>query len=266
MVNCNIAKVNPVKACFSQMKTNYYRHEIFEILWFKENTRNVCHKIDHQKYPIPKNGIFLLGIGQTHELREDLNGYSIYLPRNFFQQGDHSNMRIMFNPFVNDPMEPDEASSIHLERILSMIVLEAQTTNYQPVIHAYLAAFLHKLSLIRKDLHIVQEDRSQRLSTLFELIEKHRLTERKTSFYAERIGLTTKRLNEILKIKVGLTLTQLLHKILIADAKKMIAKGDRSIKEVSYDLGFSEQAYFSRFFKKQTGMTPLDFSRITQND
>ena len=106
------------------------------------------------------------------------------------------------------------------------------------------------------------QDRFQRLENLYELVEKHYLTERKASFYAEKIGLTPKRLNEILKNKVGLTLTQLLHKVLIAEAKKMIARGDKNFKEVSFELRFSEQAYFSRFFKKQTGMSPEKFARL----
>ncbi len=46
---------------------------------------------------------------------------------------------------------------------------------------------------------------------------------------------------------------------LILEAKREIAYGKKSLKQISFELGFSDQAYFSRFFKVQTGIMPLEF-------
>ncbi|MEQ9442263.1 MAG: AraC family transcriptional regulator [Cyclobacteriaceae bacterium] len=261
MKNKNTAEVYPISACHARTEKNYERHTRFEILWIKDNRGSCCQKIDHQKHVIPNNSIFLLSKGQIHQLEREVEGYSICFASEFFQYADNTKLRILFNPFINDPLFPDKETSDQLERILQLVMQETRTTGFRPVINSYLEAFIYKLSLLRPDMKFSQ-DRFQRLQSLYELVEKHYLTERKACFYADKIGLTTKRLNEILKNKVGLTLTQLLHKVLIAEAKKMIAKGDKNLKEVSFALRFSEQAYFSRFFKKQTGMSPEKFAKL----
>lgn len=258
------ADIHPVSACHSGVNRGYQRHTIFEILWFQNGGQSCCQKIDHQKHAVPANSIFLLGKGQIHQLDSEAKGYSISLSSEFFQHADNSKLRILFNPFINEPILPDEETSAQLESILTLALAEIHSTNYQPVINSYLEAFIYKLSLLRPQIKLTQ-DRFHRLENLFQLVEKYYLTERKVSFYADRVDLTPKRLNEILKNKVDMTVTQLIHKVIISEAKKMIAKGDKSIKEVSYELNFSEQAYFSRFFKKQTGMSPEKFAKMIQD-
>ena len=97
------------------------------------------------------------------------------------------------------------------------------------------------------------------MSVLFELIEGNFRKERYAGFYASALGITPKRINEILHEKFDLTLTRILHTRLILEAKREIAYGRKSFKEISFELGFSDQAYFSRFFKVQTGMMPAGF-------
>ncbi len=47
----------------------------------------------------------------------------------------------------------------------------------------------------------------------------------------------------------------------IAEAQALLAQTSKPIKEVAYQLGFQEPTHFSRFFKKQTGLTPSAFRR-----
>jgi AraC-like DNA-binding protein len=98
-----------------------------------------------------------------------------------------------------------------------------------------------------------------RIKTLFDLIEHNFITKRDACFYASQLSITPKRLNEILKDKIGMTLTKILHFRLILEAKREIGYSDKNFKEIAFALGFNEQAYFSRFFKKQTGITPATF-------
>jgi AraC-like DNA-binding protein len=69
-------------------------------------------------------------------------------------------------------------------------------------------------------------------------------------------------MNEILRDAVGTTLSQLLYQLLIIEAKRELFHQDLSVKEIAYELGFSEQSYFARFFKKHTGQSPEDFRNV----
>jgi len=83
-------------------------------------------------------------------------------------------------------------------------------------------------------------------------------------FYAGKLGISSKRLNQILKEKLNKTGTQIIHDRIILEAKRKIIHSEVTIKEIAYDLGFSDRPYFSRFFKKQTGQTPEEFQKMAR--
>ena len=65
--------------------------------------------------------------------------------------------------------------------------------------------------------------------------------------------------NNLLKKRLGLTAVQLLHKKIMLESQREIAFTDKSIKEITYDLGFKDPAYFNRFFKRHTDQSPGQF-------
>lgn len=81
-------------------------------------------------------------------------------------------------------------------------------------------------------------------------------TVRNIDFYAGKLGISSKRLNQILKEKLDKTGAQIIHDRIILEVKRKIIHCDVTIKEITYNLGFTNRPHFSRFFKKQTGETP----------
>lgn len=63
----------------------------------------------------------------------------------------------------------------------------------------------------------------------------------------------------LIKDKVGLSVKNLMNSKRIQEGLKEVAMSDKSIQEVSYDLGYKDDAYFNRVFKKSTGQTPRQF-------
>ena len=72
----------------------------------------------------------------------------------------------------------------------------------------------------------------------------------------ERIGISTSHLNDVFKAYTGMTPYQYFISIKILKAKELLEKGGQSIKEIAFRLGFNDQYYFSRLFKKKTGISP----------
>lgn len=251
-------EIRPIGECLSAILPDYKRHTNFEILWFTKIGRCPCQRIDHEKYPVKENSVTLIAKGQIHSMAHGFEGYSIIVPFSFFRVHDNRKLRVVFNPFVNFPIELDALMVDTLETIMKMIQREMSTTNDEYIINAYMAAFLYKISQYRSNAKTNYEP-STRLENMYTLLEENFLTQRNAAFYADHMGLTTKRLNEIIKKRIGLTVTQLIHKLLMAEAKRRIGRDQQTLKEIAFDLGFSEQAYFSRFFKKQAGLTPEQF-------
>ena len=76
---------------------------------------------------------------------------------------------------------------------------------------------------------------------------------------ANRLNISSRYLTDLLKIETGKTAIELIHIALIGEAKDRLRKKDKSISEIAYDLGFENMSYFSRLFKKETGMLPTSY-------
>ncbi|TJY36030.1 helix-turn-helix domain-containing protein [Pontimicrobium aquaticum] len=63
----------------------------------------------------------------------------------------------------------------------------------------------------------------------------------------------------LIKDKVGISLKNLLGNKRLLESKKEIAFTDKSVQEISYELGYKDAAYFNRVFKAHTGKTPKQF-------
>ncbi|RDY59726.1 AraC family transcriptional regulator [Flagellimonas nanhaiensis] len=63
----------------------------------------------------------------------------------------------------------------------------------------------------------------------------------------------------LVKDKLGVTLRTMLDSKRLVESKKEVVFSDKSIQEVSYDMGFKDPAYFNRVFKKRTGYSPTQF-------
>ncbi|WP_299113220.1 AraC family transcriptional regulator [uncultured Winogradskyella sp.] len=63
----------------------------------------------------------------------------------------------------------------------------------------------------------------------------------------------------LIKDKVGLSVKKLINSKRLNEGLKEVAFTDKNIQEISYDLGYKDDAYFNRVFKNSTGQTPKAF-------
>ena len=98
-----------------------------------------------------------------------------------------------------------------------------------------------------------------RLDALRRLIDTNFRTERLIRFYAERLNMTSDRLNDHVKRATGVTAGHLIRQRVLTEAKRQLVFTAQAIHEIAYDLSFSDPSHFTRFFRKQTGMTPQVF-------
>lgn len=79
--------------------------------------------------------------------------------------------------------------------------------------------------------------------------------------YARELGITTAHLNSLCRRIAQRSALDLVHERLILEAKRSLAYTSMSISQLSYAIGFSDPAYFTRFYKRETGESPRDFRR-----
>ena len=76
---------------------------------------------------------------------------------------------------------------------------------------------------------------------------------------ADELFLSPRYLSDVLKKETGKTALEHIHIFLIKEAKNLLIGTENNVSEIAYELGFDSPSYFTRLFKKQTGMRPLEF-------
>lgn len=104
----------------------------------------------------------------------------------------------------------------------------------------------------------------QHLENFQALIEEHYREQPSIEQLAERIGVSSAHLNMLCRQLAERSALQLLHERLLLEAKRQLTYTNMTISQVSDNLGFSEPAYFTRFFKRNTTLSPRDF-RLRQH-
>lgn len=157
-------------------------------------------------------------------------------------------------------------TAAELNNIYRLIESEYQKANNNLVItKALLKVFLLKLIQVKEHEFTSHDVQQKRVYEFLMLLESNYQKVRNTDFYAGKIGISSKRLNQILKEKLNKTGMQIIHDRIILEAKRKIIHSEQTIKEIAYELGFSDRPYFSRFFKKQTKQTPEEFQKQARN-
>lgn len=101
--------------------------------------------------------------------------------------------------------------------------------------------------------------RNPTLNHLRELIEQNYCSLHSPADYAKALHMTAKTLGRIVRENLGTTLTELIRSRILIHAKWQLLHTLKSVKEISRELGFADELYFSRLFRKATGYSPTFF-------
>ena len=238
------------------------RKEFFEIVWLKNE--NALHTVKGDEL-LKGDWIYLIPPYRVHQLNkagkkgvllsfkrdildDDVKEFLLDVFKIFNIQGEFSCLQIS-----------DETAE-QLGKVYQLLEEEYQRENNSLVIiKALLKVFLLQLVRIKEHNFTVQDINQKRVYEFMVLLEMNYQQVRNTDFYAGKLGISSKRLNQILKEKLDKTGMQLIHDRIVLEAKRQIIHSESTIKEIAYDLGFTDRPYFSRFFKQHTGLSPEQF-------
>ncbi|WP_395762882.1 helix-turn-helix domain-containing protein [Elizabethkingia anophelis] len=219
-----------------------HRHAFYSLVWFIHG--DGINVIDFDEYKILPNRIFTINPKQIHNWN-----YSVDSCGYFLLVDEHLAKHLNFD--FSSPFFDLKTQDI---LFIKEIFVRMLTDNNQLPAISYLISLLsapeakyRKISdKIIKYKEIVIENYSQNFT-----IEQ----------YAEKLKITKEILNQLCKDETGLTAKQLQLDLKITEAKRLLLYSSLITGEISFKLGFEDQSYFSRIFRKKTKHSPADFQK-----
>lgn len=263
-----IGKLEDVKSSKSQeCQKKIQENELYGML-FQFGGSGVLY-IDCKKYELTGNVMAFLSPGQVH-LSEFQNseGYLVKFNANIFQK-EETNRKLYDYPFFHTTLGssimelPDEFPCLVF--LLESMYQEYKQTCFKRGDHlkASLELLLIELERLYKgEVHNEagqQCEISDRIRKLETLIDENYRENRSVAFYAEKLQLSSRHLNNIIKESGCNSVSDLIQKRVMLEVKRLILHSNLTVTEISEQLNFSDKSYFHRYFKTQTGRTPEQF-------
>jgi len=257
---------------FSFQDNSYFDHlqrnNYYSLIWVKEGIGKL--KTNFSEYNFEKNSLFSFAPYQPFMLSStSVKGVAIYFHSDFFcihkHQTEVTCNGVLFNNIYQKPFfRVDEKLEDMLDNVIGQIKTEIQRpglAQYELLI-SFMKIFLISASRAKaqQQPESIPLPTSRRepfiLQNLKEAIEKDFRSKHTPQDYAILLNISSNALARIAKTHFNKTLTNLITERIIIEAKRELYLTNKSVKEVAYELGYDDEYYFSRFFKKNVNISP----------
>ncbi|GHA61989.1 helix-turn-helix domain-containing protein [Pontibacter akesuensis] len=245
-----------------------HRHNFYIMLFVTQGSGT--HTIDFTVYDVKPDTVFFMTPGQVHswELSADADGCVIFFTQEFYANEYPHRMLFdfpYFNALRNKPIltlsQEDKTALMPVLHMLEQEFREAKLMR-DVMLSRYLDVLLISLTRVfhlqEAASEVPGKDRML-LQNLERLIDLHYKEHAPVSFYADCLHVTAKHLNEVCKASLGRTTNELIQYRTLLEAKRLLVHVDLTSSQIASALGYFDNTYFFRFFKKHTGQTPEQF-------
>ncbi|GAB3220037.1 helix-turn-helix domain-containing protein [Spirosoma arcticum] len=245
-----------------------HKHDFYHLILFLEGSGT--HDIDFHTFPVRPYQIYFMIPGQVHSwsFEGHVDGYVVNFSPSFFHlfiaRGDFLPQFPFFNGIVDESVvDIPENVQPNVRHYFEALLQECETdaTFGLDMVRALLIQLFITIS------RLSDGEKSEKtslhnytiLKNFQRLIEINYNTLRLPKEYAEKLFLTPNYLNTICRQLIGISSGEVIRNRIVMEAKRQLVNLDLTVAEIAYNLNFEDTSYFTKFFKKQAGVTPREF-------
>lgn len=250
-----------------------HRHDFFEVLYLAKGSG--FHVIDSNNYEIKPPCIFFMSPGQAHklELSQDIEGFIFIFNADFYLLNRSDQNSLIEFPFFytvqqdNPPLQLESATDVSfIERLFIQGITELKNENYS-------------IEMMRSLLDLILTTCASRYKTsdnsktkgkghilvkrFYQLVEENYQKNLTLSDYASMLMVTPNHLTQTVRELTGKTSTRIIVQKQILEIKRLLIHTSLNVSQIASQLNFEDPSYFSKFFKRETKVTPLEFRAKT---
>ncbi|MDZ7682685.1 MAG: helix-turn-helix domain-containing protein [Fodinibius sp.] len=246
----------------------YKSHDFFKVIWNRGS--GISLNVDGERVPLIQDQMICLTPIQNAGLSTLSDEYYILMfNREFYciHENDHevSCEGLLFWGSSELPViQLNEQEKPKFETLFQVFIDEMETKD--SIQGEMLRMLLKRLiikgtRLARKQLfpNGVGSKQTELIRQFNILVEQHFREYHQVSDYAEMLYKSPKTLSNVFADAGHKTPLQMIHHRIALEGKRQLMKTDKLSKEIAFELGFEEPAHFSRFFKKEIGLSPSQY-------
>ncbi|MFD0792901.1 helix-turn-helix domain-containing protein [Mucilaginibacter litoreus] len=226
--------------------------------------------IDEVPYYLPANTIVPLMVNQSFYFERPADIVAWQFNREFYCIVDHdeevSCVGFIFYGLDKQLfIELDEAAQTKLNLLTEIFIEEFNTADNIQVdmLRMLLKRLIIIITRLAKAQHIsavaAQDDRFHVIRKFNLLVENNYRTQHTVGYYAGELNKSPKTLSNLFALYNHKSPLAIIQDRIILEAKRLLIYTEKSAKEITFELGFEDAAYFSNLFKKHTGFSPTEF-------
>ncbi len=263
----NIRKINTSYQDYDE--TFPHQHNFYQFLFFESGSGK--HTIDGKEYEVKSKTIHFISPNHIHhlKLKPNAKGFVCMFKEELFFVHNESSKFIedieLFsnwneNPIIDLLDEDFKELTALLLSINKDFLGEKMKKN--EILLMGLKMFLMKASRINGGLGNVNLDKKKRIITRFlNMVDQNCNKNIPVSYYSKELNITSTYLNRVVNDVYDKSVSDFINERIILEAKRIIRLSSKSIKEISFELGFEDPSYFARFFKKHVALTPGQYRK-----
>jgi AraC family transcriptional activator of pobA len=249
-----------------------HKHTFYHLVYFTSGSGK--HSIDFIEFPVKAGQVYFMVPEQVHtwSMDSDTDGFII----NFDEQ--------FLSDLITNPRYPEQFSFFSGDAKDQVLIIPAKTrAQFEGLLktivdesrkeeqHAkdFIRTSLIQLFIVAGRCCATETRQSQRynsvlLSNFKKLIDQYYKEKKLPKEYADLLFITPNHLNALTVEATGRSAGELIRDRIILEAKRLLVNADMSVSELAAELNFSDNSYFTKFFKKYVGVTPDSFRKQIQ--
>jgi AraC family transcriptional activator of pobA len=251
-----------------------HRHTFYHLVLFTQGAGS--HTIDFENFKVNPYQIYFMIPGQVHSWNFEgfTDGYVINFSSAFFNTfllnpAYVENLSFFSGDLKDAVIELPQALHAEISTLFEEIIKESesgetQATDMLRLLILRLFILINRLNTNKSNKGAASYNQTV-LKNFKKLIEANYTRLKLPKEYAELLYITPNHLNAVCKDLLGIQAGEVIRDRTLLEAKRLLTNPQLNITTIASELNFSDNSYFTKFFKKAEGITPEEFRKKILN-
>lgn len=230
--------------------------------------------VDSVKHTVEAGDLIIINQGRVsydYILSPDCRGIGIIIDYDFFKETIKSvhELSSLFLFARNHPVFrlPAERAAFIRDTFFRMKSKIDEPTNHfrREMVQSLFLSMVYEMSNVIYSVQSEGDECRTRADQIFTqfimLVEKNFREERRVGWYSEQLCISPKYLSETVKSVSKRTPNEWIDSYVTMELRMLLRNTQKSIKEITQELHFSNQSFLGKYFKEHTGMSPSEYRR-----